>query len=179
VPPASTGCLRGEGFSLRPPRLSDAAAYHALGQDADVKRWSRPGVLSFEQAAAEIAAAVAVAAPEVPSLVMIVDGEDTVVGALSVAWYGTQRASIGYDLLPGARGRGIATASLRLLSRWLLERHPELVRIELWSIVGNDASDRVAERAGFLREGVLRSRLPFGGTLRDVTVFSRLRTDAS
>jgi RimJ/RimL family protein N-acetyltransferase len=35
----------------------------------------------------------------------------------------------------------------------------------------------VAERTGFRREGVLRSRLPFGDDVRDVLVFSRLRTD--
>jgi RimJ/RimL family protein N-acetyltransferase len=135
-------------------------------------------VLSFEQAVAEISAAVAVPGHEAPNLVVIVDGEDTLIGALSVSWHGSQRASIGYDLLPAARGRGIASASLRLLSSWLFGQHPQLTRIELWSVVGNDASDRVAERAGFLREGVLRSRLPFGGALRDVTVFSLLRTDA-
>jgi len=34
-----------------------------------------------------------------------------------------------------------------------------------------------AERTGFHREGVFRSRLPFGDELRDVVVFSRLRSD--
>jgi ribosomal-protein-alanine N-acetyltransferase len=68
---------------------------------------------------------------------------------------------------------------VRLLTAWAFDRFPDLVRLELWAIVGNGASERVAERAGFEREGVFRSRLPFGSELRDVVVFSRLRDDGS
>jgi len=51
-------------------------------------------------------------------------------------------------------------------------------RLELWIVPGNVASTQVAKRAGFQREGVFRSRLPFGDELSDVVVFSLLRTDS-
>ena len=66
---------------------------------------------------------------------------------------------------------------MTLLSTWAFDVAPELVRLELWIVVGNEASVVVAERAGFQREGVFRSRLPFGSEVRDVIVYSRIRSD--
>lgn len=51
----------------------------------------------------------------------------------------------------------------------------ELVaRLELTCGPDNEASQRVAERCGFTREGVLRSHIPFKGGRRDTVVFSLL-----
>ena len=99
------------------------------------------------------------------------------VGAIHLAFYDNWRASVAYRLAPGARGRGIATRALTVLLRWALEEFTDLVRVELWSIVGNVASDGVARRAGFAEEGILRSRLPYRGSCRDVRCFSLLRDD--
>jgi RimJ/RimL family protein N-acetyltransferase len=52
-----------------------------------------------------------------------------------------------------------------------------LERIELRIDVENIASERVAERAGFTREGVLRSVAFKEGLRADVAVWSRLRSD--
>jgi RimJ/RimL family protein N-acetyltransferase len=49
--------------------------------------------------------------------------------------------------------------------------------MELLTLVGNEASGRVALRAGFTREGVLRRYLPFRGDLVDAVMFARLRDD--
>lgn len=65
-----------------------------------------------------------------------------------------------------------------MLLRWAFDAFDGLVRVELWSIVGNEASDAVARRLGFVEEGILRSRLPVRGSFRDVRCFSQLRTDA-
>ena len=66
---------------------------------------------------------------------------------------------------------------MRLVTGWGFGTFESLVRIELWSIVGNEASDAVARRAGFSEEGVLRSRLPMRGEYRDVRCFSLIRGD--
>jgi RimJ/RimL family protein N-acetyltransferase len=63
------------------------------------------------------------------------------------------------------------------VTRWAFAVEPELVRMELLTLVGNEASGRVALRAGFAREGVLRSYLPFRGGLVDAVMFARLRDD--
>jgi ribosomal-protein-alanine N-acetyltransferase len=83
------------------------------------------------------------------------------------------RASFGYWIIPNARQRGIASAALRLLSRWTFEQLP-VARLELWVEPWNTASQRVAERAGFLREGVLHSYIEVEKTRRDVIMYARI-----
>lgn len=63
---------------------------------------------------------------------------------------------VGYWAAPAVRGRGMTTRALRLLSRWLLDS-VGAARVQLRADVRNAASVRVAEKAGFVREGVLRS----------------------
>jgi RimJ/RimL family protein N-acetyltransferase len=65
---------------------------------------------------------------------------------------------IGYWVGAEARGRGIATTATRAAARWAFANVPELARLQLRADVENLASNRVAEKAGFTREGVLRSQ---------------------
>jgi [ribosomal protein S5]-alanine N-acetyltransferase len=83
------------------------------------------------------------------------------------------RAAIGYWLAPHARGRGVATHAVRLIAGWAFG-DLQLARLEITCGPDNPASQRVAERCGFTREGVLRAHLPFKGTRRDTVVFSLL-----
>jgi RimJ/RimL family protein N-acetyltransferase len=83
------------------------------------------------------------------------------------------RASTGYWLAPQARGRGVASNAVRLLTAWGFSELG-LSRIELTCGPDNEASQRVATRCGFVREGVLRSHLAFKGGRRDTVVFSLL-----
>jgi RimJ/RimL family protein N-acetyltransferase len=83
------------------------------------------------------------------------------------------RAELGYWLLPEGRGRGRATRALRLMSRWALSQ-PGVARLELATSPENTASQRVAERSGFRREGVLRSYHVVDGRREDAVFFSLL-----
>lgn len=65
-------------------------------------------------------------------------------------------AEIGYWVAAQVRGNGVCTRAVRLVSRWTLER-PEIARLQLRADEANVASNRVAQNAGFTREGVLRS----------------------
>jgi [ribosomal protein S5]-alanine N-acetyltransferase len=49
-----------------------------------------------------------------------------------------------------------------------------MARLELTCAQDNEASQRVALRCGFAREGVLRSHIPFKGSRRDTVMFSLL-----
>src|SRR6266568_2231643 len=66
------------------------------------------------------------------------------------------RAGVGYWLLPRARGKGLVTRALLLVSRWAFNELG-VQRISLLTDPRNASSLRAAERAGFHREGVLRS----------------------
>jgi RimJ/RimL family protein N-acetyltransferase len=63
---------------------------------------------------------------------------------------------LGYIVAPAARGRGVARAILRKLTRWAFEERGAQ-RIHLIIDVQNVASERVAERCGYRRERVMRS----------------------
>lgn len=83
------------------------------------------------------------------------------------------RASIGYWVAPGYRGHGYAVRALRTLSRWALDR-PDIMRLELLVEPSNTASIRTAERAGYLREGLLRSWRQIGDERRDLFMYGRI-----
>ena len=81
---------------------------------------------------------------------------------------------IGYWTAPAERGRGVTARALRLACRWSFA-HLELGRLELVTDPDNVASQRVAEKAGFTREGVLRAHvLHPDGRRRDSVMFSLL-----
>jgi RimJ/RimL family protein N-acetyltransferase len=85
---------------------------------------------------------------------------------------------VGYWVRTEARGRGYAARALRLLSDWLLE-DLGMARVQLRADSENLASRRVAERAGYVEEGTLRSarfNARLGGR-RDFVIYSRLPSD--
>ena len=85
-------------------------------------------------------------------------------------------ASVGYWLRPQARGRGSAARAVRLVSRWALTELG-VERLYLTTAPDNVPSQRVAERAGFNREGLLRAHLPTPAGRRDSVIFSLLPGD--
>jgi len=85
-------------------------------------------------------------------------------------------AELGYMLAPGGRGRGAATQALRLLSDWAFGSLG-LQRLQLLISVDNQASSRVAKRAGYTLDGVLRSMYVKPGLRSDTEVWSLLPSD--
>jgi RimJ/RimL family protein N-acetyltransferase len=97
-------------------------------------------------------------------------------GVVTVERRDPGRVELGYWLLPEGRGRGRATRALRLVSRWALSQ-PGVARLELGTSPENTASQRVAERSGFRREGVLRSYHVVNGRREDAVFFSLVPAD--
>jgi RimJ/RimL family protein N-acetyltransferase len=85
-------------------------------------------------------------------------------------------AELGYIVAPEARGRGLGTAILRALTGWAFAE-AGVQRLRLVIDVENPGSLRVAERTGYVREGVLRSVHFKGGRRIDAVLLSRLPTD--
>ena len=90
----------------------------------------------------------------------------------------TQEAEAGYIVSSRARGRGVATRALQLLTAWAFTELP-LERIELLIDVENSASEVVARRCGYTREGVLRWTYLKPGVRSDTAVYSILRREHS
>jgi ribosomal-protein-serine acetyltransferase len=87
-----------------------------------------------------------------------------------------QMANLGYWVRTSAAGRGIATAATRMAARFGFEQLG-LQRVEIVVAVGNVSSQRVAEKAGARREGVLRKRLLIRGASLDAVLFSLVPED--
>jgi [ribosomal protein S5]-alanine N-acetyltransferase len=89
---------------------------------------------------------------------------------------GDGRFEVGYWVRRERRRRGIASRALRLISAWALG-DLGAARVQLHTDVENVPSQRVAENAGYTREGVLRSWLEHRGERRDHVLYSLLATD--
>jgi RimJ/RimL family protein N-acetyltransferase len=88
------------------------------------------------------------------------------------------RTEIGYGIHTSQRGRGYATEAARAVGRWALI-DGGIRRVQLHSRVDNVASLRVAEKAGYQREGTLRIAEREGCEAHDLAVFSMIATGAT
>ena len=87
-----------------------------------------------------------------------------------------REVELGYITAPAARGRGVATGMLDALTRWAFDELGAL-RVTLIIDVENAASSRVAERCGYVLEGVMRSSYLKDDVRVDAGLWSRLPSD--
>jgi ribosomal-protein-serine acetyltransferase len=87
-----------------------------------------------------------------------------------------QIANLGYWVRTSAIGKGVASKATRLVARFGFAELG-LQRIEIVAAASNIASQRVAEKAGAVRECVARDRLLINGKRQDAVVFSLLPKD--
>jgi RimJ/RimL family protein N-acetyltransferase len=169
-----------DGFRIRPWETSDVAALVAAWRDPEMHRWmpeesdpfgAKEARAFIDSAAADLASgkAVALAIAEQPS--------DEAVGSVTFHVWGPRHWSIGYWIVADQRRRGLATAAVTRLSRWAFAANPQVARISLYTMPGNEPSQAVAERAGFTREGRLRRWAEIKGELFDWVMFSLIRED--
>jgi len=119
-------------------------------------------------------------APDIGRLLIVVD--DEVVGDMT--WHevhygpneGSRAWNIGIALAVPFRGRGIGAEAQRALAEHLFAT-TEVDRVEASTDVTNVAEQRSLVKAGFVREGVLRSAQARADGRHDLVVYSRLRDD--
>ena len=85
-------------------------------------------------------------------------------------------ANLGYWVRSGHTGKGYATAATELLARFAFDQL-DVRRVEIVAAVENVPSQRVAERAGAKREGVLRNRLSLQDESHDAIMYSLVPED--
>lgn len=111
---------------------------------------------------------------------LIVDAGDRLLGGCGIHHLDARNevAQLGYWVRSSATDRGVATAAVQLACQWAFQEGG-LHRIEILASVGNVASQRVAEKAGGIREAVLRSRLLLHGRRHDCVLFAILNQSES
>lgn len=160
TPPASLG----DGdVSLRPWRETDTEALVRRLDDPEVATFLDriPQPYTRADALAWIdACSAAWADGSASPFAIVVAGFEGPVGGLGIHWQELSEgvAEVGYWVAAEARGRGVASAATRAAAKWAFAAAPELERLQLRADVDNIASNRVAEKSGFTREGVLRAQ---------------------
>ena len=164
--------LHDDAVVLRAWREDDAAAVYAACQDPEIQRWlpdEIPRPYTHDDARAFVTGALGLGPYH-----FAISEHGTVVGSVGLCLADHETAHIGYWCAPEARGRGITTRALRRLCRYALDEL-QRERLDLMTDIGNVASQRVAAKVGFQREGVLRSYLRHPeGDRRDWVLFSLL-----
>src|SRR6476646_9303611 len=165
--------LSDDTVALRPWKMDDVPAITAICQDAEIPRWTTiPTPYSDEHAREFVARMTRPDLEDTLALAIVTMGGE-VVGALTM-WIVTPGVvEFGYWLSAKERGRGYMTRALALLARWAVATM-DIRRLQLGTIPGNTASERVAEKVGFTSEGVLRSFVDQRGDPRDVMMWSLL-----
>jgi RimJ/RimL family protein N-acetyltransferase len=157
---------------------SDVPAIVAACQDPEIPRWTRVpepygeadarGWLEQESRGRSLG--------ELLGLLLVDAADDRLLGSVGIVHLDREqrRCELGYWLARDARGRGVATRAVRMLSAWVFD-NLAADRIEIHAEPDNAASRLVAERVGFTFEGVLRSYIVNKGVRRDAASYSLLR----
>ncbi len=165
--------LHVDDLRLRPPTEADVRAVTEACQDDDLSRFIPffPSPYQEQDARAWIDSRKQ---DETGRSFIIEDDAGALLGAIEIRLGST--GSIGYWVAKEARGRGVATQATKLLAEWAI-REAGVERLELTTDPENLASQRVAEKAGFIREGTLRAHISFPEGRRDSVMFSLVATD--
>jgi RimJ/RimL family protein N-acetyltransferase len=172
------GGIAGDGVVLREWHRADGPAIVALVDDPENRRWlpKLPDPYTPDDADEYIAGArVALTEGTAATLAIVVAG--SVAGSIFLAVRNDGIGEVGYWVGGRARGRGVATAATRLVCDFGFASLG-LRRIELNAAVGNVASRRVAEKAGFELEGVRRGWQIVGGVPTDFALYGRVASSA-
>ena len=170
--------VRGEGVVLRAWRIQDVPAVAVACQDDEIARWLALVPQPYTEEHARFYVEECIQVDEDRRPFAIADASTGyVVRSIDMHINRMQTGHVGYWVASHARCRGVAPDALRALSRWAFESLG-LGRVELVTDPENIASQRVAEKAGFQREGVLRAMLlNRDGSRRDAVIFSLLPED--
>lgn len=157
--------------SLRPFRISDADDFLSFAGDDQVTRFLRWNTLASREEALATIRDVCMPHPWRRAVC---------VGVVSI-WPGSGddrcRADIGYAVAREWWGKGVATRAVRMTLSQVFGDLPDVLRIQAFVGADNKASQRVLEKAGFTRDGLLRKYTYLKGTLQDLYLYSFLSTD--
>ncbi|KAK2413451.1 putative N-acetyltransferase p20 [Trifolium repens] len=105
--------------------------------------------------------------------------DDHSIGVIWVLPYDNEKhkADLGYAIGCNYWGQGIVTKALKILLCKVFQEFPHLHRLQAHTLVENKASQRVLEKVGFHREGLLRKLFCHKGSIEDFYIFSFLSTD--
>lgn len=165
------------GISLRPLTLADVDSFMVWATDSEVTRFCTWDPYQSKEEGITFINNVVLPHPWFRAICL----NDGPVGAISVTENKSSgdrcRGELGYVLGSKYWGQGIVTEAVKIAVAAVFRERKELERVEALVDVDNIGSQRVLEKAGFKREGVLRKYFIIKGRIRDMVMFSFLSTD--
>lgn len=162
---------------LRKLRESDRAAVLSTMRDPEVQRWlnmpSEPRDADFDALLRTIDHGFS--SGDRFDYAVAEGAEDAPLGAVVASRRARDNWELAYLAQGPGRGRGLMTRAVVLIAKWLFEQG--VGRIELRTHPDNIASQRLAARCGFQREGVERQSIWLHGRRVDAIVWSLLPDD--
>jgi RimJ/RimL family protein N-acetyltransferase len=164
--------IKGQGFSLRGWRTDDAAALQKHADNINVSGYlfnRFPYPYTMDNAVEWINHMMK--QEPLLNLVIAVDGELAGVIGIEMRTDVYQKAPlIGYWLGEAYWGRGIMPQAVKLMIDYLFT-HFDIVRLQAGVFSNNPRSMRVLEKAGFVKEGILKSSIIKNGVVLDEHVY--------
>ncbi len=175
--------LETERLRLRSLLERDIDDVHASCVDPELQRWiplPAPGVAYTRESAEDFCLNIAPAirtGGDGQHWALVDEESGRFVGSVALLrtqWH-AMVTEIGYWISPWGRGRRYAAEAVVAVSRWALDQGFQ--RVELKVAVGNISSCKVAEAAGFVREGTERNAMPLHRGRSDLAVFGLVPAD--
>lgn len=159
-------------LTLRPWEAADVTAVRGIAGDRLIAQWN-PFPADLEQWLERRAVW------DDHASWAVIDEHGVLVGSVSLFQFepASNNCQLGYWTAPAARGRGIAVDAVRCATSFAFA-NLDIERISVFHAVENEASCRVAQKAGFALEGITRKSWRYAdGHLHDEHLHARLRTD--
>ncbi|WP_329529774.1 GNAT family N-acetyltransferase (plasmid) [Streptomyces sp. NBC_01450] len=166
------------GLLLRPWRGADTPAFLAAYQDEEIRRWHTRRPASEVQVREWFEAYRQDWEHEKGGHWAVTRDGGDVLGRIALRGmdFDDGTAGVAYWTLPAARGSGVATLALAALTTWAVDE-VGFHRLELDHSTRNQASCRVATRAGYRLEGTKRSAAVHDDGRHDMHLHAHVRGD--
>jgi RimJ/RimL family protein N-acetyltransferase len=173
--------IQGQRVGLRPVVQSDIAVLESWTNDSAIQgSYNMFGLERTNGLASSFQARGLLDDDQGTLIIVTLAGE--IVGSMSYheVRYGPNAGSraynIGLHITPEYRNKGYGSEAQQLLAEYLLQTFP-IARVEAETDITNLAEQRALEKAGFIREGVLRRAQWRAGDWHDLVVYSKVRGD--
>ncbi|XP_034685418.1 uncharacterized N-acetyltransferase p20-like [Vitis riparia] len=163
-------------LSLRPLDLSDIDDFMVWATDDKVSRFCNWDTYTSKEAGIDYIKNIVIPHPWFKAICL----DNKAIGFISVfANNGNYRCrgELGYALASKYWGKGIVTRAVKMVASTIFNEWPHLERLEALVYVENGGSQRVLEKVGFQKEGVLRKFIILKGRCIDLVTYSLLSTD--
>ena|ERR1700722_18255350 len=169
--------LHGNGFKLRGWKKDDAASIQKHADNPNVysflmDRFPHPYTMEVAESWVNMMLLLE------PNYNLVIEVDEDAVGVIGLEMRGdvySKSPLIGYWIGESLWGRGIMTAAIKLMTAYAFE-NLDIIRIQAGVLGNNPRSMRTLEKAGFVKEGILKNSMVKNGVILDEHVYGLVKS---